>query len=53
MGKRRNEVPPHLFAVSDEAYRNILIGMISYDFVILGAQMDDLKWIVIVERSKN
>uniref|UniRef100_A0A914WZ91 Myosin heavy chain n=1 Tax=Plectus sambesii TaxID=2011161 RepID=A0A914WZ91_9BILA len=24
MGKRRNEVPPHLFAVSDEAYRNML-----------------------------
>lgn len=26
MGKRRNEMPPHLFATSDEAYRNILIG---------------------------
>ncbi|MFH4973999.1 hypothetical protein AB6A40_000708 [Gnathostoma spinigerum] len=24
MGKRRNEMPPHLFAVSDEAYRNML-----------------------------
>jgi myosin protein heavy chain len=26
MGKRRNEMPPHLFAVSDEAYRNMLQG---------------------------
>jgi myosin heavy chain 6/7 len=24
MGKRRNEVPPHLFAISDTAYRNML-----------------------------
>ena len=27
MGRRRNEMPPHLFAVSDEAYRNMLQGM--------------------------
>jgi myosin heavy subunit len=26
MGKRRNEVPPHLWAVSDEAFRNMLQG---------------------------
>ena len=26
IGKRKNEVPPHLWAVSDEAYRNMLIG---------------------------
>lgn len=24
LGKRRNEVPPHLFAISDTAYRNML-----------------------------
>jgi myosin heavy subunit len=24
MGKRRTEMPPHLFAVSDQAYRNML-----------------------------
>ena len=24
LGKRRNEVPPHLFAISDGAYRNML-----------------------------
>eukprot|EP01083_Nonionella_stella_P108829 316804_1 len=24
MGKRKNEVPPHLFAASDEAYRNMM-----------------------------
>jgi myosin heavy chain 6/7 len=24
MGKRRTEMPPHLFAVSDQAYRNVL-----------------------------
>ena len=24
MGKRRNEMPPHLFASSDEAYRNMM-----------------------------
>ncbi|VDO30677.1 unnamed protein product [Onchocerca flexuosa] len=33
MGKRRNEMPPHLFAVADEAYRNILVGMVDYDFI--------------------
>ena len=27
MGKRRNEMPPHLFAVSDEAYRNMTNGI--------------------------
>jgi myosin protein heavy chain len=26
MGKRRTEVPPHLWAVADEAYRNMLGG---------------------------
>ena len=29
MGKRRNEMPPHLFAASDEAYRNMIEGMTS------------------------
>lgn len=24
MGRRRNEMPPHLFAVADEAYRNMI-----------------------------
>jgi myosin heavy chain 6/7 len=27
IGKRRNEIPPHLFAVADEAYRNMIQGM--------------------------
>ncbi len=26
MGKRRNEMPPHLFAAADEAYRNMVQG---------------------------
>ena len=26
IGKRKNEVPPHLWAVSDEALRNMLQG---------------------------
>jgi len=26
MGKRRNEMPPHIFAATDEAYRNMIIG---------------------------
>jgi len=25
-GKRRNEVPPHLFSIADNAYRNMLQG---------------------------
>ena len=25
-GKRRNEMPPHLFSISDNAYRNMLQG---------------------------
>uniref|UniRef100_A0A0R3RHL6 Myosin motor domain-containing protein n=1 Tax=Elaeophora elaphi TaxID=1147741 RepID=A0A0R3RHL6_9BILA len=36
MGKRRNEVPPHLFAVSDEAYRNILIDHENQSMLITG-----------------
>jgi myosin protein heavy chain len=26
IGKRKNEVPPHLWAISDEAFRNMLQG---------------------------
>jgi myosin protein heavy chain len=26
MGKRKNEMPPHLWSNSDEAYRNMLQG---------------------------
>ena len=26
MGKRRSEVPPHLFAISDMAYRNMILS---------------------------
>ncbi|KAK6025120.1 myosin head [Ostertagia ostertagi] len=29
MGKRRNEMPPHLFATSDEAYRNMVQGFVA------------------------
>ena len=31
LGKRRNEVPPHLFAISDTAYRNMLTS--TYELV--------------------
>lgn len=30
MGKRRNEMPPHLFAVSDQAYRYMLQGKVIF-----------------------
>ena len=30
-GKRRNEMPPHLFSIADNAYRNMLVGR--YDLV--------------------
>uniref|UniRef100_F1KQ55 Myosin-3 n=1 Tax=Ascaris suum TaxID=6253 RepID=F1KQ55_ASCSU len=36
MGKRRNEMPPHLFATSDEAYRNILIDRENQSMLITG-----------------
>ncbi|MCP9264595.1 Myosin-4 [Dirofilaria immitis] len=36
IGKRRNEMPPHLFAVSDEAYRNILIDHENQSMLITG-----------------
>ena len=26
-GKRRNEMPPHLFSIADNAYRNMLVGL--------------------------
>ncbi|VDN08071.1 unnamed protein product [Thelazia callipaeda] len=33
IGKRRNEMPPHLFAVSDEAYRNMINELVSEEFL--------------------
>ncbi|CAD5233385.1 unnamed protein product [Bursaphelenchus xylophilus] len=36
MGKRRTEMPPHLFAVSDEAYRNMLQNFENQSMLITG-----------------
>jgi myosin heavy chain 6/7 len=36
MGKRRNEVPPHLFAVADEAYRNMVQDRENQSMLITG-----------------
>ncbi|ETN83119.1 myosin head [Necator americanus] len=36
MGKRRTEMPPHLFAVSDEAYRNMLMDHENQSMLITG-----------------
>ncbi|CAJ0600448.1 unnamed protein product [Cylicocyclus nassatus] len=36
MGKRKTEMPPHLFAVSDEAYRNMLINKENQSMLITG-----------------
>ncbi|MFH4981152.1 hypothetical protein AB6A40_007861 [Gnathostoma spinigerum] len=36
MGKRRAEMPPHLFAVSDEAYRNMLQNHENQSMLITG-----------------
>ncbi|KAI6239365.1 CRE-MYO-2 protein [Aphelenchoides fujianensis] len=36
MGKRRTEMPPHLFAVSDEAYRNMLQNSENQSMLITG-----------------
>uniref|UniRef100_A0A158R688 Myosin motor domain-containing protein n=1 Tax=Syphacia muris TaxID=451379 RepID=A0A158R688_9BILA len=36
MGKRRNEMPPHLFAVSDEAFRNMLQNHENQSMLITG-----------------
>ncbi|CAI4223566.1 unnamed protein product [Auanema sp. JU1783] len=36
MGKRRNEMPPHLFAVSDEAYRNMTNDRENQSMLITG-----------------
>ncbi|EFP05608.1 hypothetical protein GCK72_018221 [Caenorhabditis remanei] len=36
MGKRRNEMPPHLFAVSDEAYRNMVQDKENQSMLITG-----------------
>jgi myosin heavy chain 6/7 len=36
MGKRRTEMPPHLFAVSDEAYRNMLQNGENQSMLITG-----------------
>uniref|UniRef100_A0A0N5AQ97 Myosin head n=1 Tax=Syphacia muris TaxID=451379 RepID=A0A0N5AQ97_9BILA len=36
IGKRRSEMPPHLFAVSDEAYRNMINGRMNQSMLITG-----------------
>jgi myosin protein heavy chain len=36
IGKRRTEMPPHLFAVSDEAYRNMLQNHENQSMLITG-----------------
>lgn len=36
MGKRRNEMPPHLFSVSDEAYRNMVQDRENQSMLITG-----------------
>uniref|UniRef100_A0A914VA53 Myosin heavy chain n=1 Tax=Plectus sambesii TaxID=2011161 RepID=A0A914VA53_9BILA len=36
IGKRRNEMPPHLFAVSDEAYRNMTNDRENQSMLITG-----------------
>uniref|UniRef100_A0A5S6R0Q0 Myosin motor domain-containing protein n=1 Tax=Trichuris muris TaxID=70415 RepID=A0A5S6R0Q0_TRIMR len=36
MGKRRNEMPPHLFAISDEAYRNMMQDKENQSILITG-----------------
>ncbi|GMR57873.1 hypothetical protein PMAYCL1PPCAC_28068 [Pristionchus mayeri] len=36
MGKRRNEMPPHLFATSDEAYRNMVQDKENQSMLITG-----------------
>ncbi|KAI6193321.1 Myosin head [Aphelenchoides besseyi] len=36
IGKRRNEMPPHLFAVSDEAYRNMVQDRENQSMLITG-----------------
>ncbi|CDW55353.1 Myosin tail family protein [Trichuris trichiura] len=36
MGKRRNEMPPHLFSVSDEAYRNMVQDRANQSMLITG-----------------
>lgn len=33
MGRRRTEVPPHLWGISDEAYRNMLQGFEIFAYV--------------------
>ena len=35
LGKRRNEVPPHLFAISDKAYRNMIASKLIYITVVI------------------
>ena len=34
LGKRRNEVPPHLFAISDMAYRNMIASKLIQMYLI-------------------
>lgn len=36
MGKRRNEMPPHIFAATDEAYRNMMIDRENQSILITG-----------------
>ncbi len=32
-GKKRNEVPPHLYCIADTAYQNMLRGKFIFNFI--------------------
>ncbi|KAK6052353.1 hypothetical protein COOONC_10142, partial [Cooperia oncophora] len=53
MGKRRTEMPPHLFAVSDEAYRNMLQNHENQSMLITGesgaGKTENTKKVITVE----
>lgn len=34
-GKKRHEVPPHVFAITDTAYRSMLQGVYGYNFTTM------------------
>ncbi len=38
-GKRRSEVPPHVYAVADESYRELLLSWTSQAIVLTGESL--------------
>ncbi|VEL23246.1 unnamed protein product [Protopolystoma xenopodis] len=52
-GKRRAEMPPHIFSISDNAYHNMLQGEYKYAFRCSNSMLVSYRYFAIFETRKT